>query len=147
MLPVVKGDRHTVKQICAYAVLTFIVTLIPFLLPEVGWIYAGTAIVLNVILLYLCLKLYKQVDRPRASSLFHYSMLYLAILFLMFAIDRTVVVKGRSASATDISVKFAPVLEGDHQGRQAIVKAASAAEATLARVRGEEKDITNGPDI
>jgi protoheme IX farnesyltransferase len=146
MLPVVKGDRHTVKQIFAYAVLTFVVTLIPFLLPQVGYIYAVTAVVLNVILLYLCMKLYKQVDRPRASSLFHYSMLYLAILFLMFAIDRTVVVNGRSANAADISVKSAPVLEGDHQGKQVIVKAAYAAEMARAVARAD-KDITNGSNL
>jgi protoheme IX farnesyltransferase len=91
MLPVVKGDRVTVKQIAAYGVLTFIVSLLPFLLPQVGWIYAGTAAVLSAILLGMCVQLYREVTRPKASRLFHYSMLYLALLFLMFAIDRTVV--------------------------------------------------------
>jgi protoheme IX farnesyltransferase len=124
MLPVVKGDRHTVKQIGAYAVLTFIVTLMPFLLPEVGWIYAVTALILNVILLYMCVKLYQQVDRPRASSLFHYSMLYLAILFLMFAVDRTVVMRGGSAPEGNVSVKFAPVQDGHRHEVQGKVKVA-----------------------
>lgn len=91
MLPVVKGDRYTVVQIAIYGVITFVVSLIPFAFPKVGWIYAGTAVVLNAILLYYCAELYKQVDRPRASRLFHYSMLYLALLFLMFAVDRAVV--------------------------------------------------------
>jgi heme o synthase len=91
MLPVVKGDRHTVVQIGIYGVITFIVSMIPFMLPKVGWIYAGTAIVLNAILLYLCVDLYRTLNRPKASRLFHYSMLYLAILFLMFAVDRAVV--------------------------------------------------------
>lgn len=91
MLPVVKGDRVTVKQIAAYGVLTFIVSLLPFLLPQVGWIYAGTAVVLSAILLGMCIQLYREVTRPKASRLFHYSMLYLALLFLMFAIDRAVV--------------------------------------------------------
>ena len=91
MLPVVKGERNTVIQIAIYGVITAVVTLIPFLLPKVGWIYAGTAVVLNVLLLHYCARLYKQVDRPRASGLFHYSMLYLAILFLMLAVDRAVV--------------------------------------------------------
>ncbi|WP_025225887.1 heme o synthase [Fimbriimonas ginsengisoli] len=91
MLPCVKGDRHTVIQIGIYGIITFIVSLLPFLLPKVGWIYAGAAFVLNAILLYLCVELYRRIDRPRASRLFHYSMLYLALLFLMFAIDRAVV--------------------------------------------------------
>jgi protoheme IX farnesyltransferase len=91
MLPVVKGDRHTAKQIAAYAVLTIVVTMLPYLMPQVGWIYVGSAAILNVVLLYYCYELYRKTDRPHASTLFHYSMVYLAILFLMFAIDRTVV--------------------------------------------------------
>jgi protoheme IX farnesyltransferase len=91
MLPVVKGDRYTVIQIAIYAAITAVVTLIPVLMPRVGWIYAGAAVVLNVLLIFYCGRLYRSVDRPRASGLFHYSMLYLAILFLMFAIDRFVV--------------------------------------------------------
>lgn len=91
MLPVVKGDRYTVKQIAGYGVLTFIVSLLPMLQPHVGWIYVITAVVLNVILLVMCADLLKDVDKKRASRLFHYSMLYLAILFLMFAVDRAVV--------------------------------------------------------
>ncbi len=93
MLPVVKGERNTVIQIAVYALITFAVSLVPFLLPQVGWIYAGTAVVLNLILLYLCAQLYRQTSRPRASKLFHYSMLYLAILFFMLAVDRAVVMK------------------------------------------------------
>jgi len=91
MLPVVKGDRYTVIQIGAYGVITAIVTLIPWLFPRVGWIYGLSAIVLNVLLLIYCVRLYRSIDRPRASGLFHYSMLYLAILFFMFAVDRFVV--------------------------------------------------------
>jgi len=91
MLPVVKGERNTVVQILLYTFGTIAVTLLPFMLPQVGWIYAGSAVVLNVILLAYCLQLFQKVDRPRASRLFHYSMLYLAILFLALAIDRTVV--------------------------------------------------------
>ncbi|HWD41357.1 MAG TPA: heme o synthase [Fimbriimonas sp.] len=91
MLPVVKGDRFTVIQIAIYGMITAVVTLIPFFMPKVGWIYGGSAVVLNVLLLGYCVRLYKSIDRPRASGLFHYSMLYLAILFLMLAIDRFVV--------------------------------------------------------
>jgi protoheme IX farnesyltransferase len=39
----------------------------------------------------MCAKLYRQTDRPQASRLFHYSMLYLAVLFLMVAVDRAVI--------------------------------------------------------
>ncbi len=91
MLPVVKGDRYTVIQIGVYAVITAIVTFIPLLMPQVGWIYGLTAVALNALLFRYCLRLFRSIDRPRASGLFHYSMLYLAILFAMLAVDRFVV--------------------------------------------------------
>lgn len=92
MLPVVKGERNTVLQIAGYTLLTVIVTLLPFAQHQVGWLYALSAVALNTILVVLCIKLYRTTDKPRASGLFHFSMLYLAILFLMVAIDRAVVI-------------------------------------------------------
>jgi len=126
MLPVVKGDRNTVTQIAIYSAITFVVTLIPFLLPQVGWIYAGTAIVLNIILLYHCALLYRHTSRPMASRLFHYSMVYLAILFLMFAIDRAIVVRGviTPANRANISVTLCPFPKTVRQLRQAPIKVA-----------------------
>jgi len=126
MLPVVKGDRNTVTQIAIYAVITFAVSLIPFLMPQVGWIYAGTAVVLNVFLLYLCVQLYRQTSRPRASKLFHYSMVYLAILFLMLAVDRAVVIQGGGAPANkrELSVRFLRSKNADRQFRQDFVNIA-----------------------
>ncbi|CAN5499920.1 heme o synthase [soil metagenome] len=91
MLPVAKGDKATVDQIFFYTIITVLVTLAPFLLPQVGYTYLTAAAVLNGFLVAKCLKLRKNVDRPRASGLFHYSMIYLALLFLVFAIDRVVV--------------------------------------------------------
>jgi len=90
MLPVVKGDRNTVNQIGVYTAVTVVVTMLPFLLPGVGWIYLATAGLLNAFLVMKAVGLWKQIDRPHASSLFHYSMLYLALLFLALAIDRSV---------------------------------------------------------
>jgi heme o synthase len=92
MLPVVKGDRVTVIQIAVYTVATIIVTLAPMLFPQVGWIYGISALILNLFLVRAVWRLWQNwSERPRASWLFHYSMLYLAILFLMFAVDRVVV--------------------------------------------------------
>ena len=105
MLPVVRSERFTVVQIALYTVVTVIATLVPFLLPQVGWIYAGVAVVLNALLIRYAVRLFKTVDRPRASGLFHYSMLYLALLFLGLAIDR-VVVMTPSADAKTRPVSF-----------------------------------------
>lgn len=117
MLPVVKGERYTVVQIGMYAIVTFVVSLLPMLLPKVGWIYAGAAVVLNGILLYLCVQLFQQIDRQRASRLFHFSMLYLAILFLMFAIDRTVVMSHPDLAKPPMSVNRTDKGLFDPEGR------------------------------
>ena len=91
MLPVVKGDRNTVMQIGAYAILTVVITMMPYFVSRIGWIYVIAASCLNVLLLFYCGQLIKTIDRPRASRLFHYSMIYLALLFLALAVDRSVV--------------------------------------------------------
>ena len=92
MLPVVKGNRVTVIQIAVYTVATIITTFIPMFLKDVGWVYFASAVVLNLLLVRAVWRLWQNwEERPRASWLFHYSMLYLAILFLMFAVDRVIV--------------------------------------------------------
>jgi heme o synthase len=91
MLPVVRGDRATVVQIGAYAVLTAIVSILPFFVRhEMGPFYLCAALLLNATLLLQSLRLYQKIERPRASSLFHYSMVYLALLFLVMAVDRAI---------------------------------------------------------
>ena len=88
MLPVVKGDRVTVIQITFYAIGTAVLSFLPVLLREASFIYLFGAIALNYLLLKYTFRLYQKVDRPRASGMFHYSMLYLALLFLVMAVDR-----------------------------------------------------------
>jgi len=94
MLPVVRGVRATVVQIAFYTALTVAISALPVLLQgrngqsAVGWIYLAAAGLLNVVLVLRSAQLYRHPDRPRASSLFHYSMIYLALLFLAMAVDR-----------------------------------------------------------
>ncbi len=90
MLPVVKGDRATVVQIALYTVLTVAVTFMPLIGKQVGSVYVWTAALLNIFLVVQCIKLYRKIDRPHALGLFKYSMVYLAILFLMVAVDQSV---------------------------------------------------------
>lgn len=89
MLPVVLGERVTVAQIGLYAVLTTVLTLIPFAMGEVRLVYLLASLVLNAILLLRSLQLYQEVSRPRALSLYKFSMLYLALLFVAMAVDRS----------------------------------------------------------
>lgn len=92
MLPVVRGDRVTVVQIIFYGILTAIVSALPLLQREAGWLYLATIILLNSVLLLRCLSLYRNVDRPHAASLYKFSLAYLFLLFLMVAVDRAVLV-------------------------------------------------------
>jgi heme o synthase len=87
MLPVVLGDRVTVIQIAIYAVLTAVISLVPLAQGLVGIGYIIAAVILNLIFLALSAQLFVKPDRPTASRVFHYSMLYLALLFLAMAVD------------------------------------------------------------
>ncbi len=87
MLPSVRGERVTVKQISYYTALTVAVTLLPFAQHQVSYLYLAGAGLLNAGLVAYTAKLYQKPERPQASHLFHYSMIYLAALFLVMALD------------------------------------------------------------
>ena len=93
MLPVVRGERATVVQIAGYALLTVAISAAPAILhaanglPAFGGLYLGAAVLLNALLLALSARLYRRPDRPGARVLFHYSMVYLALLFAAMAVD------------------------------------------------------------
>ncbi|MEJ5337671.1 MAG: heme o synthase [Thermus sp.] len=88
MLPVVLGERVTVLQIALYAVLTALISLMPLLLGELGPTYLAFSLILNGLLILKSLALYRHPERKAAVSLYKYSMLYLALLFVAMAVDR-----------------------------------------------------------
>jgi protoheme IX farnesyltransferase len=55
---------------------------------ELGLLYLVLSLVLNGLLVLKSLALYRQPERRTAVSLYKYSMLYLALLFLGMAVDR-----------------------------------------------------------
>jgi protoheme IX farnesyltransferase len=87
MLPNVRGDRETARQIVLYSVGMIAVTLAPVALGWSGAVYLGGALVLGGIFLWLALKLQRDLTKRRAAILFHYSLLYLALLFAAMALD------------------------------------------------------------
>jgi protoheme IX farnesyltransferase len=87
MLPVVRGERETLRQIVVYTLLLIAVTLLPFAWGTLGAGYAVAALALGGTFLALTLRLRRAPSRPRASLLFHYSLLYLALLFVAMAVD------------------------------------------------------------
>ena len=87
MLPVVRGERETLRQIVVYTLVLIAVTLLPFAWGTLGTGYAVAALALGGTFLALTLRLRRAPSRPRASLLFHYSLLYLALLFVAMAVD------------------------------------------------------------
>jgi protoheme IX farnesyltransferase len=90
MLPVVKGDRETARQIAWYTVALVAATLLPVAFGLFGLVYGISALVLGAILSWMAFALWRQTTRRNAVSLFHYSMLYLALLFVAMALDTVV---------------------------------------------------------
>ncbi len=90
MLPVIYGPRVTALQIALYALLTAIISFLPLTLGQVGMVYTVGAAILNSLLLIRALQLaLGPEERPRARSLYLYSLSYLAALFLLLAFDPT----------------------------------------------------------
>jgi protoheme IX farnesyltransferase len=85
MLPVVAGERETTRQIVAYTVLLVGLSVIPFALAGFGVLYLTAAVALGAIFLGLAVRLRRQVTPRRAGVLFHYSLAYLALLFIAAA--------------------------------------------------------------
>jgi protoheme IX farnesyltransferase len=90
MLPVVRGERETVRQILGYTVVLLAASIVPFAIGSFGAIYLGGALMLGGAFLWLAVRLARHTSRRGAALLFHYSLLYLALLFVAAAIDLSV---------------------------------------------------------
>jgi protoheme IX farnesyltransferase len=90
MLPVVAGEKETSYQIWLYSLLLIPLTLLPFSFNMVSWVYLLLAVVLGIRFLSLAWKLWQDHSNKSLSrKLYKYSQSYLALLFLLMAVDRT----------------------------------------------------------
>jgi heme o synthase len=87
MLPVVRGDRETVKQIVLYSFVMVGVTVVPFVWGTLGLAYLVAALALGAGFIWLAVRLAREITPRRASLLFHCSLLYLALIFVAAAVD------------------------------------------------------------
>ena len=87
MLPVVRGDDETARQIVWYSLVLVAVTLLPFAWHTAGVLYLAAALLLGALFLRLAWRLRRETTIARAGALFRYSLLYLALLFVALAID------------------------------------------------------------
>jgi protoheme IX farnesyltransferase len=87
MLPVVRGESATRRQILAYSVLLVAITLGPVATGLFGGFYLAVALALGVAFIALATSLTRHPSRPAARRLYLSSLAYLAILFVAMAAD------------------------------------------------------------
>lgn len=89
MLPVIKGDEETARQIWYYTLLLLPLTLaLTYPLHTSGIVYAALAVFLGVIFAKKAWELLQApTDRDKARSLFKYSILYLMLLSAGMVVD------------------------------------------------------------
>ena len=88
MLPVVAGEGHTRRSILVYSILMLAISAIPIV--WLGPVYGVACIALGGVFLWLAGRASRRRDGPSAMALFHYSLVYLALLFVAAAIAAAV---------------------------------------------------------
>jgi heme o synthase len=81
MMPVVRGERETRRQIVLYTLLLYAVSQLPFCAGAFGAAYLVASMLLGLAFIAGSLWLYRRADRRTALRLYLFSLAYLALLF------------------------------------------------------------------
>ena len=87
MLPVVRGEHETRRQILLYTLLLYAVTQLPFCAGGFGFAYLACSMALGAAFIAGAVVLYRRADRRSALRLYLFSLLYLALLFGAMVLD------------------------------------------------------------
>jgi protoheme IX farnesyltransferase len=91
MMPNVRGEASTRRQILAYSVLLGLSGLLPLFLGMSSWVYGAVAVIASVWFIWLAIRLWRAPEgadmRRAARSLFTFSLSYLFVLFLALLAD------------------------------------------------------------
>jgi protoheme IX farnesyltransferase len=87
MLPVVRGEDETRRQILLYSILLYAVTQLPFCAGGFGATYLLASLVLGLGFIAGAVRLYRRADRGSALKLYLFSLAYLALLFCAMVAD------------------------------------------------------------
>jgi protoheme IX farnesyltransferase len=87
MLPVVRGEAETRRQILLYTVLLYAVTQLPFCAGAFGAVYLVASMLLGFGFIAGAIRLYRRADRRSALRLYLFSLAYLALLFCAMVVD------------------------------------------------------------
>jgi protoheme IX farnesyltransferase len=93
MLPVVRGEEETRRQILLYSLVLFVTTLVLYPVGHMGPVYLATAVVLGGLFVFRALRLWRERTPALAVSLFKFSIAYLALLFAAVAADAVLPVR------------------------------------------------------
>jgi len=87
MLPVVHGEDATRRQIFLWTLVMTGVTLLPCAAGLAGWTYLVGALILNAVFVVMAYRLMRTPTQSMARITFHYSLIYLALIFVAMAVD------------------------------------------------------------
>ena len=87
MLPVIKGEETTRSQILIYTLILVAVTLVLPIIKAAGNVYLISAIVLGLLLVYAAWRVWKVPGNKVAWTMYRWSSMYLALIFLALMID------------------------------------------------------------
>jgi len=87
MLPVVRGETETRRQILLYTVLLYAVTQLPFCAGAFGIEYLLASMTLGGAFIYCAIRLQRSADRRWALRTYLFSLAYLALLFIAMPLD------------------------------------------------------------
>ena len=88
MLPVVRGEAETKRQILLYSWLLVALTIILWAVAQLSFIYLAAALAGGAAFIWLALLLRREPGVRRAMRLFRYSTAYLALLFAAMLTDQ-----------------------------------------------------------
>src|SRR6186997_341117 len=88
MLPVVRGERETRRQILLYTVLLYAVSQLPFCAGAFGLEYLLVSMTLGAAFIYCAVRLLRSADRRWALRTYLFSLSYLALLFIAMPLDK-----------------------------------------------------------
>jgi protoheme IX farnesyltransferase len=87
MLPVIRGEAETRKQVWIYTLELVAVTFLLPILKYTGVVYLISAIIFGGILLYFAWRVFKSQGNKSAWTMYRYSSMYLMLLFLALMAD------------------------------------------------------------
>ncbi len=90
MLPVVRSDAATRRQIFGYSLMLVLATLILAPINQMGWVYTAAAAALGIVFVQRAWLLLRAGTRPAARRLYRFSITYLAVLFGAMVVDTLV---------------------------------------------------------